>query len=124
MSARYIVSQYDYLSDERNAVLEYLLDIADDKDESVYARSECADILLTLGEGNEIIFANQVIEELGDLYNENKNKTIYTNAQNAHNESINENTRNIIRALYKEYLLQKPITICQRCLMNLFIESY
>ena len=107
MSARYIVSQYDYLSDERNSVLEYLLDIADDKDESVYARSECADILLTLGEGNEIIFANQVIEELGDLYNENKNKTIYTNAQNAHNESINENTRNIIRALYKEYLLTK-----------------
>jgi hypothetical protein len=107
MTARYIVSQYDYLSDERNAVLEYLLDIADDKDESVYARSECADILLTLGEGNEIIFANQVIEELGDLYNENKNKTIYTNAQNAHNESINENTRNIIRALYKEYLLTK-----------------
>lgn len=105
MSARYIISQYDYLSDERNIVLEYLLDIADDKDETIYARSECADILLTLGEGNELIFANQVIEELGNLYNENKNKTIYTNAQNAHNESINENTRNIVRALYKEYLL-------------------
>ena len=105
MSARYIISQYDYLSDERNIVLEYLLDIADDKDETIYARSECADILLTLGEGNELIFANQVIEELGNLYNENKNKTIYTNSQNAHNESINENTRNIVRALYKEYLL-------------------
>jgi len=107
MTARYIIDQYDYLSDERNLVLEYILDVADDKNESIYARSECADILLTLGEGNEIIFAEQVIEELGDLYNENKNKTIYTNAQNAHNETINENTRNIVRALYKEYLKTK-----------------
>lgn len=104
MSARYIIDQYDYLSDERNLVLEYILDVADDKNESIYARSECADILITLGEGNEVIFGEQVIEELGDLYNENKNKTIYTNAQNAHNETINENTRNIVRALYKEYL--------------------
>ena len=107
MSARYIIDQYDYLSDERNIVLEYILDVADDKNESIYARSECADILLTLGEGNEIIFGEQVIEELGNLYNENKNKTIYTNAQNAHNETINENTRNIVRALYKEYLKTK-----------------
>jgi len=73
MSARYIIDQYDYLSDERNLVLEYILDVADDKNESIYARSECADILLTLGEGNEIIFGEQVIEELGNLYNENKN---------------------------------------------------
>ena len=107
MSARYIIDQYDYLSDERNLVLEYILDVADDKNESIYARSECADILLTLGEGNEVIFGEQVIEELGNLYNENKNKTIYTNAQNAHNETINENTRNIVRALYKEYLKTK-----------------
>lgn len=107
MSARYIIDQYDYLSDERNLVLEYILDVADDKNESIYARSECADILITLGEGNEIIFGEQVIEDLGDLYNENKNKTIYTNAQNAHNETINENTRNIVRALYKEYLKTK-----------------
>ncbi len=107
MSARYIIDQYDYLSDERNIVLEYILDVADDKNESIYARSECADILITLGEGNEIIFGEQVIEELGDLYNENKNKTIYTNAQNAHNETINENTRNIVRALYKDYLKSK-----------------
>lgn len=107
MSARYIIDQYDYLSDERNIVLEYILDVADDKNESIYARSECADILITLGEGNEIIFGEQVIEELGDLYFENKHKTIYTNAQNAHNETINENTRNIVRALYKEYLKTK-----------------
>jgi hypothetical protein len=104
MSARFIISQYDYLSEERNKVLEYILDVADDTNETVYARSECADILITLGEGNEIIFGEQVIEELGDLYNKNKEKTIYTNAQNAHNETINENTRNIVRALYKEYL--------------------
>ncbi len=104
MSAKFILSQYDYLSDERNNVLEYILDIADDVNETVYARSECADILITLGEGNEIIFGQQVIKDLGNLYNENKEKTIYTNAQNAHNETINENTRNIVRSLYKDYL--------------------
>lgn len=104
MSARFIISQYDYLSDERNNVLEYILDVADDINETVYARSECADILITLGEGNEIIFGQQVIDDLGELYNKNKEKTIYTNAQNAHNETINENTRNIVRSLYKDYL--------------------
>jgi len=106
MSARYIISQYPYTSKERNSVLEYILDVADDVNETVYARSECADILVTVGEGDEITFGYQVLEDLGDLYNENKLKTIYTNAQNAHNETINENTRNIVKALYKEYLIK------------------
>jgi hypothetical protein len=127
MSSRFIISQYDYLSDERNTVLEYILDIADDKNETVYARSECADILITLGEGNEVIFGNQVIEDLGNLYNENKLKTIYTNAQNAHNESITENTRNIVRSLYKDYLITKnyndlistSLELIQHVLINL-----
>ncbi len=104
MSARFIISQYDFLSDERNKVLEYILDVADDVNETVYARSECADILISIGEGNEVIFGQQIIDDLGELYNKNKEKTIYTNAQNAHNETINENTRNIVRTLYKDYL--------------------
>ncbi len=118
MSARFIISQYDYLSDERNNVLEYILDVAEDVNETIYARSECADILITLGEGNEIIFGEQIIEELGNLYSQNKEKTIYTNAQNAHNETINENTRNIVRALYKEYLTKKTHDDLQKISIN------
>lgn len=117
MAARYIFSQYDYISDERNKVLDYLLDVADDKNETIYARSECADILLTLGEGNEIQFGYQIIQDLGQLYDDNKLKTIYTNAQNAHDEQINDNTRTIVKALYKDYLLTN--TYDDLCSMSL-----
>jgi len=131
MSARYIISQYEYTSKERNDVLEYILDIADDVNETVYARSECADILTSVGEGDEITFGYQVLEDLGDLYNENKLKTIYTNAQNAHNETINENTRNIVKSLYKEYitkytyndLISSSIEPIQKDLINICNEE-
>ena len=104
LSARYIIGNYHYEDDVRCDVLEFILDIADDKNETVYARSECADILANCGEGDEVFFGHKIIKELGDLFNTDKNKTFYTNAQNVHNETIEFSVRNIIRSLRKQFI--------------------
>jgi hypothetical protein len=103
LSARYIFINYSYDSDDRMDVLEYILNIADDKNETVYARAECADMLANFGEGNEVYFGKKIMEELGTLYDESLHKTIYTNAQNVHSESVNDSVRKIIRSLRKEF---------------------
>jgi hypothetical protein len=114
LSSRYIISNYHYEDDVRYDVLEFILDIADDKDETVYARSECADILANCGEGDEVFFGHKIIKELGELFDNNKNKTIYTNSQNVHTETIDNSVRNIIRSLRKEFnhqLIESKYTI-------------
>jgi hypothetical protein len=124
LSARYIISNYHYEDDVRFDVLEYILDIADYKNETVYARSECADILANCGEGDEVFFGYKVIKELGDLFNKDKTKTIYTNAQNVHTETIEKSVKNIIRSLNKQFyneLLSNKYTI-ENDLNNLNID--
>ena len=103
LAARYIFINYAYDSDERMDVLEYILNIADDKNETVYARAECADMLANFGEGNEVFFGKKIMEELGTLYDESLHKTIYTNSQNVHSETIQESVIKIIRTLRKEF---------------------
>ena len=103
LAARYIFINYAYDSDDRMDVLEYILNIADDKNETVYARAECADMLANFGEGNEVFFGKKIMEELGTLYDESLHKTIYTNAQNVHSETIQESIIKIIRSLRKEF---------------------
>ncbi len=112
LSARYILSFYSYDSDERNEVLSYVLDIADDENETLYIRAECADILINCGEGIEVTFGLQIIEKLGG-----KDKSIYNNLQNVHNETINDSVRKIIRALHKEISL-KDTTVTVETIQN------
>ena len=114
LSARYIIMSYPYDSDERVDVLNYLLEIADDKKETVYARAECADILYTYGEGNEIYYGKKIITELGIDENQER-KTVYTNMQNVHNEKITESVIKIIRTLKREF---------HSILGKLFTEKY
>ena len=114
LAARYIIMSYPYDSNERVDVLDYLLEIADDKKETVYARAECADILYTFGEGNEIYYGKKIISELGIDENEER-KTIYTNLQNIHNEKITESVIKIIRSLKREF---------HSILGKLFTEKY
>ena len=60
-------------------------------------------MLFTFGEGDEIFFGKKIINQLGDLYEENKLKTIWTNSQNVHVESIAESTMKIVRTLFREW---------------------
>ena len=93
---------YPFESDERTEVLEYILDIADNPNESVKTRAECADLLFTFGEGDEIFFGKKIINQLGELYDKNKIKTIWTNSQNVHNEIIQESILNIVTTLHRK----------------------
>ena len=102
LSARYILSKYDFDAPERYYALELVLDIADNVNETVMLRSECADILLTFGDDEEHDFGKEIIESLSD-----KPDTLYENTQNAHNVTINEHVRKIIRSLRKEYDITK-----------------
>ena len=104
LSTRYIISFYEYSSPERFEALEYVLDLADDENETLYARGEAADILLYAGEGDEILFGRKVLESITEKgYSKESIKGIYTNIQNAHDQNINESVRNIVRRLHKEF---------------------
>jgi len=104
LSARYIISFYEYSSKERYEALEYILDLADDENETLYARGEAADILLYAGEGDEILFGRKILESITEKgYSKESIKGIYTNIQNAHDQNINESVRNIVRRLHKEF---------------------
>jgi len=119
LAARYIFINYAYDSDDRMDVLEYILNIADDKNETVYARAECADMLANFGEGNEVFFGKKIMEELGTLYDESLHKTIYTNAQNVHSETIQESIIKIIRSLRKEFSNIKSVQTQQYTLEDI-----
>lgn len=103
-SARYVFSFYHPDSDERNNVLDYLLKIAENEDEDRYARSECADILYSHGEQEEVIYGIKILQELGYMDQDFNKRTIYSNAENVHDSTINDSVRNIVLTLYKEYL--------------------
>lgn len=81
---------------------EFIITCAENKDESVHIRSEAADILLRLVTVEDRNIGLCVINELGDLYFKNKTSSIYTNAYNAHNESITESVMDAIRYLVLE----------------------
>ena len=119
-----IFISYPFDSDERIEVLEYILNIADDKNESVKARADCADLLFTFGEGDEIFFGKKIINSLGDLYEQNKIKTIWTNAQNVHNETIQDSILKIVKTLKRKSIqtssnLKIEITKIQEILLNI-----
>ena len=90
-------------------VQHFLLTISKDKDTQINYRAECADILDRTGYGSYKKYGREIIEELGSLYTENKNKTIYTNLQNVHDESI---TEKIIDTL--KYLMSTVIVPFER----------
>jgi len=79
---------------------EFLLKIAKDKEQSINYRAECADILYNYGvEKMYVEEATNIINELGDLYRQNKNSTIYTNAQNVHDVTVNKSIIDTLREL-------------------------
>lgn len=96
LSAQHALTQFPIGTYDIDGVQTFLLDIAMDKDVSIEYRSECADILDRTGYYEYKKLGRKIINELGDLYNENKRQTIYSNMQNVHNETI---TKKIIETL-------------------------
>jgi len=70
-------------------VKDFFLERGRDESESVNVRADCLDALVNFC--SEIKQeANKAIEDMGQLYIENKEKTIYTNAQNVHSKGIQD----------------------------------
>jgi hypothetical protein len=104
LSAKYILCRIPVPKEQIDILHTFFASIATNKDYEVCYRADCADILKENAYTKEIRdLGNQVIEELGNLYNENKVKTIYTNSQNVHTESINQQTISVLRMLISEY---------------------
>jgi hypothetical protein len=81
---------------------EFVLKLAIDPQETVRIRAEAADILCRCVTMEDAMIGRKVIADLGDLYMTNKMTTVYSNAQNAHDNTITESVMAVIRALLKE----------------------
>jgi hypothetical protein len=99
LSAQYALTQFPYDSFDIKDVQDFLLAIAKDVNTEINYRAECADILDRAGYGEYKNIGRSIIEELGDLYNENKKRTIYTNLQNVHDTTVNKKVIDTLRQL-------------------------
>jgi len=100
LSAQFILAHFVPTEYDRIELEEFLLSIAQDVNQTINYRAECADILYNYGvEKKYVESATRIIKELGNLYTENKTSTIYTNIQNVHDSTINKTIMNTLREL-------------------------
>ena len=81
---------------------QFIQGLACDENESIRIRGEAADLLARNVTDDDRLIGCSVIAELGELYTKNKLSTIYTNIQNAHDETIGESVMGAIRTLLSE----------------------
>jgi hypothetical protein len=103
LSANFIYTEENSSHSLFNDARLFIIKLASDENQSVFLRSEAADILRSRAANPTDNFIGQfVINELGKLYMQNRSSTIYTDAQNAHNETISESVINIVRTLAED----------------------
>lgn len=107
LSARYIMGNYHAVDEIRQNVLDWLLDIADDANETGRCRAEAADVMITCGEWDEVEWAQNLIKTLGG------GTTLWNNSENVHDEEIGNSVRGVIRALRSKWAKDdiKDITV-------------
>jgi len=108
LSAEYIYLTCLHTENHWQQAREFIIKCATDHNESVFIRSESSDVLKRKIVLEDSQIGDYVINELGNLYQQNRLSTIYTNAQNAHNETISESVMNIVRILASDPLLNPP----------------
>jgi hypothetical protein len=99
LSAQFIYTSFSHNDDLWKDAREFIVKLAVDKQETIRIRAEACDILCKRIRRDDAIIGTNIIYELGNLYIKNKMTSIYTNTQNAHNESITESVMSIIRTL-------------------------
>jgi hypothetical protein len=109
LSARYIYMTNNHNDPVWSQARNFLLKFAQDVDQPVHIRSEAADCLCLSIVANDCRVGENVINSLGSLYFENRQSTIYANAQNAHDDTINESVMNAIRNLLKGFKKKKKL---------------
>lgn len=107
LSAKYILCQIPVSNDKRAELHTFFSTLATTSSLEICYRADCAEILKDFAYTQEMRqLGRKVIEELGNLYLENKLHTIYTNAQNVHSETISEQTISVLRHMIGEYKTQ------------------
>lgn len=101
LSAQYLLTQFPQGTYDMESVQGFLISIAKDNSCEINYRAECADILDRAGYGEVKDIGTQTIIELGELYTDNKKKTIYTNLQNVHDLSVTKQVIDTLRNLIK-----------------------
>lgn len=108
LSAEYIYQNEHHSHELWYPARDFIVKLALDKNESVFMRSEAADVLKRKITDEDFDIGTIVINELGSLYQQNRVATIYTNAQNAHNEAITESVMNVVRTLANDPKINPP----------------
>lgn len=99
LSAQYILTQFPIGSYDIEGVQEWLLSVCNNPDSSVQYIAECADILERAGYNKYKTLGREFITRLGELYIANNKRTIYTNLQNVHDETVTQSVTETLRYL-------------------------
>lgn len=97
LSAQYLLQKIELSECERNDIEKILIEFAENKNNEYNRRADSADLLLRLGSSESKIIAKNIITELGK--NGKNIKTLFDNAQNVHNEEIEESITEILNYL-------------------------
>lgn len=99
LSAQHILTQFPIGTYDSYELQEFLLNIAKDETAEINYRAECADILERAGYDKYKQFGRDIIHDLGQMYTENKKRTIYTNLQNVHDTTVTKKIIDTLRQL-------------------------
>lgn len=97
LSAQYLLTRFPIGTYDSDGVQTFLFDLANDENQSIEYRANCADILDRQGYGEYKKKGRMIIENMGSLYQQNRTKTIYTNSQNVHDHTITESVIETLR---------------------------
>jgi hypothetical protein len=117
---------YKYKEKERyvyNDTLKFLFDRATDENESINIRADCLDTIVTYGRKHEKEKADDMIRELGQLYTENKERTIYTNSQNVHTKGIQKTAISSLTNLATYHRPAENVDAIYEMILNKLIEQ-
>ena len=91
-------------------VFEILFSIAKNENVEYNTRADATDVVLRYGDAESKEIAKAIIIKLGQAGNKGDVKTVYENAQNAHNENIEQSAISCFESIVKYKLIKKPGT--------------
>lgn len=116
LSGQHMLGMQCVEGDEKEKIINILLDISKNEDYEENIRADAADVVLRLGKSDAVEKAREIIMNLGYSglgKGDKKNildrvKTIYSNSQNIHDEKIAECVGKFIEKLFKEEAKTRP----------------
>lgn len=106
-----------------NDTLNFLMGRAKDENESINIRAECLDTIITYGRNKERTEAEEIIKELGQLYTDNKDRTIYTNSQNVHSHGVQKTAISSLINLATYHRPKENIDLIYEMVLNKLVDK-